>query len=98
MPTTYNFIRPAVKSGHNDPWSLLSELTAEREAAAWLEPSADVAQHFFSLVAGRRDQRERDMLIAKGLTTFWYKLADALREVDRHLLERMNNITRGGAA
>ncbi len=86
------------RTAFTDPWQLLSELTSEAEASAWLSPSAEVVEHFFSLVARRRDQRERDVLIPKGLTIFWYRLADALARVDHHLLERMARIAPRGAS
>lgn len=73
----------------NDPWTLLAQLAAEQERAAWLQPPADVAQHFFRLTGRRRAPNERDALIVAGWKIFQYRLRDALCEVERHLLEGM---------
>lgn len=78
-----------VKTAFDDPWVLLAELAAEQEASRWLQPAPDVQQLFFRLTARRRSPQERDVLIAKGLDLFHYRLIDALHEVERHLLEGM---------
>ena len=86
------FSEPATavkRTPFNDPWSLLGELESTRNASPWLDPSAEVRQHFYRLVARRRSPEERDHLLAKRLGVFGYRLADAIREVERHVLEHM---------
>jgi len=80
---------PVKKTPHNDPWVLLNTMLAEQEVSAWLRPPSDVAEHFFRLTARRRSPQERDHLVARGLDVFGYRLADAIREVERHVLEHM---------
>jgi hypothetical protein len=77
------------RNGFTDPWCLLGELAAEKEISRWLEPAPDVLDHFFRLVGRRRAPNERDALIAKGFDVFQYRLADAIREVDRYVMEHM---------
>lgn len=46
-------------------------------------------ERFLDLVAARTSGFERDALIAAGHAVFGYRLADALRAVETHVLERM---------
>ncbi len=94
MPrTSYNVItsavKPAERTAFNDPWALLAELDAEQKVSRWLRPPPDVLVHFYRLTARRSTPNERDVLIAKGLEIFQYRLIDAISEVQRHVLERM---------